>query len=260
MIFVFIAIILIFLVIYNNYFEPSKFLKDVKPAFRLLIESDYEFLLKLKYGEDVDVQKMYSNRVKNALLVSLLMFVLFISQMQFIMIILVIIIGYFVFKQSYISLRGYYKANLHNINLLLPYYLKSLEILVQHYTVPVALSRSIDQAPEVFKMGLRTLVAQIEAGDMTVDPYMEFARTYPVRDSMRMMRLLYRLSLGSQDEKQEQLMMFSRTVSNLQNKSREQRYAERLGKMEQKTMVMLFATGGGILVLLLLSMMQMMNF
>ncbi len=260
MVFLFIAIILVFLVIYNKFFEPSRFIKEIKPAFRLLIESDYEFLLKLKYGEEVDINKMYSNRIRNALLVVAVLFVLLLQQMQFLYVIALIFVGYMVFKQEYMNLRSYYKRNLHNINLLLPYYLKSLEILVQHYTVPIALSRSIEHSPEVFKMGLRTLVSQIEGGDMTVDPYMEFARTYPVRDSMRMMRLLYRLSLGSQDEKQEQLMMFSRTVSNLQNKSREQRYAERLGKMEQKTMIMLFSTGGGIMMLLLLSMTMMMNY
>ena len=54
--------------------------------------------------------------------------------------------------------------------------------------------------------------------------------------------------------------MFSRTVSNLQNKSREQKYAERLSAMEQRTMVMLFVTGGGIMLLMLLSMMMMMNY
>ena len=142
---------------------------------------------------------------------------------------------------------------------MLPYYLKSLEILIQHYTVPVALGRSIETAPEIFRPGLRKMVAKIEAGDMTVDPYMDFAKEYPVRDSMRMMRLLYRLGLGSQENKQEQLMMFSRTVSSLQNKSREQKYKERLERMENKTMVMLFCTGGGILFLLLASLMMMMN-
>lgn len=142
---------------------------------------------------------------------------------------------------------------------MLPYYLKSLEILIQHYTVPVALARSIETAPEIFRPGLRKMVAKIEAGDMTVDPYMDFAKEYPVRDSMRMMRLLYRLGLGSQENKQEQLMMFSRTVSSLQNKSREQKYKERLERMENKTMVMLFCTGGGILFLLLASLMMMMN-
>ena len=89
---------------------------------------------------------------------------------------------------------------------------------------------------------------------------MDFSAEYPVRDSMRMMRLLYRLGLGSQENKQEQLMMFSRTISSLQNKAREQKYKERLDKMENKTMFMLFGTGGGILGFLLLAMMMMMNY
>jgi hypothetical protein len=134
-----------------------------------------------------------------------------------------------------------------------------LEILIQHYTVPVALSKSIDTAPEIFRPGLRDLIAKIEAGDNSVNPYMDFAHEYPVRDSMRMMRLLYRLGLGSNENKQEQLMMFSKTVSTLQNKSREQRYKERLDKMEGKTMMMLGCTGGGILAFMLMAMYMMMG-
>ena len=160
----------------------------------------------------------------------------------------------------YTKLKNYYKANLHKINLMLPYYLKSLEILAQHYTIPVAIARSIETAPEIFKPGLQRLIDKIEAGDSSVQPYMDFANEYPVRDSMRMMRLLYRLGLGSQENKQEQLLTFSRTISALQNKAREQKYKERLDKMENKTMVMLFGTGGGILMFLLLSMMMMMSF
>ena len=142
---------------------------------------------------------------------------------------------------------------------MLPYYLKGLEILIQHYTVPVALAKSIDSSPEIFKDGIRRLVFKIEEGISTVDPYMDFAKEFPVRDSMRMMRLLYRLSLGSQENKSEQLMMFSRTVSSLQNKSRETKYKNRLATMESKTMIMLGVTGAGIIMLLLFSMMQMMN-
>ena len=67
------------------------------------------------------------------------------------------------------------------------------------------------------------------------------------------------LELGSQENKQEQLLMFSRTISSLQNKAREQKYKERLEKMEKKTMVMLFATGGGIMFFMLISMMSMMQ-
>lgn len=259
-VFIIIGFILFFIVIYNRLVDPSGFIKETQPLFNFLVESDYEFLLKLKYGNDVDVSKMFGIRVRNGLITTAILIFLFLSNLKFLYVLVAVIGGFLMFKQPYSQLRSFYKRNLHHINLMLPYYLKSLEILVQHYTVPVALSRSIEQAPEVFKPGLQKLVARIEEGDATVEPYMDFAKEYPVRDSMRMMRLLYRLSLGSQDKKQEQLMMFSRTVSNLQNKSREQKYAERLGQMEQKTMVMLFTTGGGVMLLLLLSMMMMMNY
>ena len=86
---------------------------------------------------------------------------------------------------------------------------------------------------------------------------MEFSNTYPVRDSMRMMRLLYRLGLGSQERKQERLMMFSRSVSNLQNKAREVKYKERLSHMESQTMKMLVITGVAVMGIILISMMGM---
>ena len=47
--------------------------------------------------------------------------------------------------------------------------------------------------------------------------------------------------------------MFSRSVSSLQNKAREDKYKERLGAMEKRTMMMLVVTGGGTMVILLLS-------
>ena len=140
---------------------------------------------------------------------------------------------------------------------MLPYYLKSLEILIQHYTVPVAIGKSIDDAPEIFKPGLRKIVEEINAGDSTIDPYMEFANTYPVRDSMRMMRLLYRLGIGSQERKHERLMMFSKSVSSLQNKAREVKYQERLDYMENQTMIMLVVTGFGVMLIILVSMLMM---
>ena len=257
--FIIIAIIVLFLLEYNNLFSSNKFIKETEPYFRAFMESDYEFLLRVKYGE-VDVNKMYGLRVRNGVIGIIFALFIFLDQLSFAYILLSLLIGFALFKLPYMQLSSFYKQNLHKINLMLPYYLKGLEILVQHYTVPVALSRSIDTAPELFKSGLKELVAKIDAGDSSVQPYMDFAHEYPVRDSMRMMRLLYRLGLGSQENKQEQLLMFSRTISTLQNKAREQKYKERLEKMENKTMMMLFGTGGGILGFLLLSMMMMMNY
>ena len=258
--FLLIAVVLLYMLEYTKKINVRKFIGDTEPYFRNLMEDDYEFLLKLRYGKDVDVNELFGQRVRNGVVtIIVLIFVFVISKPSFINVLLAFIIGFLVFKSQYSKLQAYYKKNLSNIDKMLPYYLKSLEILIQHYTVPVALRRSINTAPEIFQPGLKKLIDRIEAGDSSVDPYMDFAKEYPVRDSMRMMRLLYRLGLGSQENKQEQLVMFSRTVSQLQNKAREQKYKERLEKMENKTMQMLFVTGGGILFLLLLSMFQMMG-
>jgi len=249
--FIFIGLIILFVLEYTNKLDTKKFIGETEPYFRFLMEDDYKFLLNNLFGK----------RVRNGVVtIILLVFIFLLSNFSFMNLLISFIIGYLVFKMPYTQLQSYYKANLTKIDQMLPYYLKSLEILIQHYTVPVALRKSIDTAPEIFKSGLRTLVDKIESGISTVDPYMDFAKEYPVRDSMRMMRLLYRLGLGSQENKQEQLILFSRTVSTLQNKAREQKYKERLDKMESKTMAMLTTTGIGILLLLLYSMMQMMNF
>ena len=164
---------------------------------------------------------------------------------------------YFVYKNDYNSLKSYYKRHLVQIDQLLPYYLKSIEVLAQHYTIPVAISKSINTAPDVFKSGLRRMIERIDQGDSSIDPYMDFAKEFPVRDSMRMMRLLYRLSIGSQENKQDQLLVFSKSVSSLQNKSREKMYANRLKKMENKTLVMLIVIGGGTMIVIVIAMMMM---
>lgn len=262
MLFIIIGLIILFIFQYNKVIDTKKFIVDAEPYFRFLMEDDYKFYLNIKYNgtiSDDDVYKLYTIRIRNSLIVVVVLFIFFLSKLSFLIIIGILIMGYIVFKSSYLSLKQYYKINLHQINLMLPYYLKSLEILIQHYTVPVALSRSVDAAPEIFRPGLTKLISKIDAGDSSVDPYMDFAKEYPVRDSMRMMRLLYRLSLGSQENKQEQLMMFSRTVSSLQNKSRELRYKQRLEKMEKKTLLMLACTGGGIMFFMLISMYMMMG-
>lgn len=256
--FIFIAIILIAIFEYNNKISTSKFFADAQPYFKFMMEDNYEFLLKVRYGDKVDVDTLYSQRIRNAgIATCLLVFIFIISGINYASLILAFVLGFVVFKMPYTQLRNYYNKHLHEIDQMLPYYLKSLEILIQHYTIPVALARSIDSAPEVFKPGLKKMIERIEAGESTVDPYMDFAKEYPVRDSMRMMRLLYRLSLGSQENKQEQLVMFAKNVSTLQNKTRELKYQNRLETMEKKTMVMLMVTGGGVLCVLMYAMFSM---
>ena len=258
--------IIIFILIYNNTIDKDKFFADNQKYLEALKEDDYQFLVYARYGEDVDVDQLFSKRITSAFIGFLVVLVLtitgnnsaeIINSQFFLNLVLASVVAVVVFKSSYTQLKSYYKKHLHEIDVMLPYYLKSLEILIQHYTVPVAIGKSINDAPDIFKPGLRRMIDRINSGDSTVDPYMEFANTYPVRDSMRMMRLLYRLGIGSQEKKQERLMMFSRTVSTLQNKARETKYKERLNHMESQTMIMLVVTGVGVMLVILISMMMM---
>lgn len=249
-----VAIIVIYIFIVNGKIDKNGMFGTNSKLCNLLKEKDYDFLLIAKYGDRVyDPNEVFMKRIKNGVLVSAAIIFIFITNMNYLSLILALVAGFVVYKLQYLQLKKWYKQHLTYIDSLLPYYLKTIEVLIHHYTVPVALAKSIDDAPEVFKPGLRELVAKIEAGDSSIDPYMDFATQYPVRDSMRMMRLLYRLGLGEQEKKHQQLASFSKSVSSLQAKSREQKYQARLYSMERRTMTMLFVTGGGSLLLLLIS-------
>lgn len=250
-----VGVIVLFWFFYTGKINTGKFVADNKELFKLLKESDYDFLLYAKYGERVyDPDQVFMRRVRDGILVTVLCVFIFISKLTFMNVIISFIVGFITFKSQYSSLKSYYKKHLSEVDSLLPYYLKGLEVLVQHYTVPVALAKSIEDAPEVFKPGLKALVAKIESGDSSIQPYMDFAALYPVKDSVRMMRLLYRLGLGEQDKKHEQMLAFSKSISSLQQKAREQKYKARLNKMESMTMIMLICTGGGGMIMLLISM------
>ena len=254
-----VGVIVFFILTLNGYIKPNKFIQDNQDFFLKLKEEDYDFLVKAKYGDGLDPDVLYEKRIRNGLIVIVALVFIMLSNLSLVKIVLSCVGGYGMFKLDYLNLKKYYKGHLNKIDSLLPYYLKGLEILIQHYTVPVALGKSIGDAPEIFRDGLVDLINKINAGDSSFIPYMEFAQTYPVRDSMRMMRLLYRLSLGRQERKQEQLITFSKTISNLQQKARETRYKARLDKMESKTMSMLISTGLCVMVLLVIAVMRMMG-
>ena len=253
------ATILVFLLNRAKVIKGKRFFDDNQKYFQKLKEEDWDFYVKAKYGDTIDPDILYQRRLKNSFFTMIVMLIFFVGNLNYINIIVTLVVTAFMFKTDYFNIQGYYKKHLHEIDAMLPHYLKGLEILIQHYTVPVAIGKSIEDAPQIFKDGLREMINRINSGDSSIEPYMEFARTYPVRDSMRMMRLLYRLGLGKQERKQEQLLTFSKTISNLQQKSRDIRYAERLNKMESKTMSMLVATGLGVMILMIIAVLNMMN-
>jgi len=254
-----IAIIIFVVMSYNGQLSIGQLVNDNFHLFRKLKEDDWDFYVKAKYGNNTNSDALFMKRIRNGLMVIVLCIFFFIKDLDALRILISFVIGFLIFKMDYSNMKSYYKKHIYHIDSMLPYYLKSIEILIQHYTVPVAIGKSMLDAPEIFKEGLQEMINEINAGDDSINPYMNFAKKYPVRDSMRMMRLLYRLSLGSQDRKQEQMLMFSRTISSLQQKARETKYQNRLDKMEGKTMKMLMSTGFGVMILLVLAVLQMMN-
>lgn len=257
--FIIVAIIILFIFTYTGSINPKKIYEDNKTLFNLLKEKDYDFLVKARYEGEIDPNVLFEKRIRNFLIVFAIVLLIVVFSFSWINLILGMIILIILYKNQYTSLKNHYKKHLQEIDQTLPYYLKSIEILAQHYTIPVAISKSIETAPNMFKAGLVEMIKKIDAGDSSIDPYIKFAEDYPVRDSLRMMRLLYRLSIGAQENKQEQLLVFSKSVSSLQNKAREQKYANRLNKMEKKTMTMLIVTGGGTMIVLFIAMISMMS-
>ena len=253
-----VAVIIIGVLLYNHTIDKDKFIKDNTKYFNILREADYDFLVASKYGDKVDSNVLFQKRINIGVVTIFVVLFISLNSISLLNILAAVIVGFVAFKYPYMGLKKYYKNHLYEIDIMLPYYLKGLEILIQHYTVPVAIGKSIADAPDVFKPGLKNMIEKINAGDSSIQPYMDFANEYPVRDSMRMMRLLYRLGIGGQEKKQERLLMFSKTVSNLQAKARETKYKERLNHMEQQTMIMLVVTGVSVMGVILISMMTMM--
>ena len=254
-----IGLIILFVMNYTGRISTNKFIADNEVYFRKLKEEDWDFYVKAKYGDGVNGDILFNRRIRNGLITIVVLVFCFLSKLNYVTLLFSILGGFLVFKLDYFNIKKYYKQHLHEIDAMLPHYLKSLEILIQHYTVPVAIGKSIDEAPGIFKEGLTELINEINSGNDKIDPYVNFAKQYPVRDSMRMMRLLYRLSLGRQEHKQEQLLAFSKTISSLQQKARDIKYKERLEKMESKTMSMLITTGLGVMILLIFSVLMLMG-
>ena len=259
MVILIIAGLVTFALVYTKTVDGNQFLEENDIYIKMLKEKDWDFYVNAKYGDKVNADELFNKRIRDTFMYSAIIMLLLFTNFTFLNFVCMMLIVVLIYKMPYSNLRSYYKKYMSKIDQMLLYYLKGLEILCQNYTVPVALARSIEDAPDIFKPGLRTMVEKINNGDSSIQPYMDFANQYPVRDSMRMMRLLYRLGLGAQENKYQQLIMFSKSVSSLQNKAREDKYKQRLSVMEKKTMIMLVITGGGTMVVLLMAMMFLMG-
>ena len=67
----------------------TKLAQDNKQYFSAIREPDYEFLIKAKYGNDVNAEILFNKRVKNTIMVMLGLFFVFLSNKTYINIIII---------------------------------------------------------------------------------------------------------------------------------------------------------------------------
>ena len=111
--------------------------KMIKESVRqVLREDDYTFLVYAKYGEDADADQLYLKRATYAVVTFLMAFVFLISNTtsgsilnsQFVLnLVLSAVIAVLIFKIPYMQLKSFYKSHLHEIDIMLPYYLNTKE-------------------------------------------------------------------------------------------------------------------------------------
>ena len=66
--FAIVVLIVLFVLSYSGAISTKKLYEDNKALFSLLKEKDYDFLVKARYGGDVDPDVLFEKRIKQAML------------------------------------------------------------------------------------------------------------------------------------------------------------------------------------------------
>ena len=94
-----IIIILIFIVLeVTGSISLNKFVKDNQEYFKTMKESDYEFLLKARYGDGIDSDRLFTMRIRDGAITIVLVIFLFINSLDYTKVIVALVAGYAVFK------------------------------------------------------------------------------------------------------------------------------------------------------------------
>ena len=73
---------------------------DNQEYFKTMKESDYEFLLKARYGDGIDSDRLFTNRIRDGAIAIVMCIFLFINSLDYTKVIVSIVAGFIVFKMS----------------------------------------------------------------------------------------------------------------------------------------------------------------
>ena len=122
---VILAVILLFGMNYTGKISGNRFVADNEVYFRKLKESDWDFYVKARYGDTVNPDFLFNNRIKKGLITIIIMLFFFISNLSYITVLFAVLAGYLVFRMDYTNLKNYYKKHLTEIDSMLPHYFDS---------------------------------------------------------------------------------------------------------------------------------------
>lgn len=253
----------------NKTIDKEKFYSDNAKHFDKFKENDYKFLVQAKYGKEEDVDQLFMQRITNAIFTFFIMIAFaldggrnsgsIIDSQIFLNLVFSLTISYVVFKIPYIKLMTYYQKHINEVEMMLPFYLKTLDILLLDYPPVKALEMSIDNAPEVIKPGIKRLVERISLGDQSIEPYIEFANEYPVKNSMRIMRMLYRIGVEQQNKNKSKINKLTKLSSLLQSEAIESKSKNEIKYMEKNAIIMASYTIITLATVILLAMLVVIN-
>ena len=82
-----VAAIIIFIMAYNGNISTSQFIDDNEMLFRKLKEDDWDFYVRMKYGDGVNPNVLFNKRIRNGVLVAGALLFFFITKLNYIKII-----------------------------------------------------------------------------------------------------------------------------------------------------------------------------
>ena len=91
---------------YSGTVSTKTFFDEENGYLLSLKEKDYNFLVGAKYGENVNPNKLFMTRIRNAFYTTLLIIVFLIGNLSFLYFVVCLVLGYVVFKMPYIQLQG----------------------------------------------------------------------------------------------------------------------------------------------------------
>ena len=82
----------------NGYIKPNKFIVDNQDIFMRLKEEDYAFLVKAKYGDGLDPDVLFQKRIRNGMVVIVLLIFMMLSSLTAVKVVVAFVGGFVVFK------------------------------------------------------------------------------------------------------------------------------------------------------------------